>query len=115
MILIISIALCSSLALAATIDQVCKPNCMKDCTDVGNGDVGGTNCVMVFGTGSNGLGWYGSDDNGNDQLGTCRESCEAVCELMCTPRGEGSDDGQEADDRWLAYRGYGRRGGYGGY
>ena len=43
------------------------------------------------------------------------KSCEAVCELMCTPRGEGSDDGQEADDRWLAYRGYGRRGGYGGY
>ena len=77
--------------------------------EAGSGDVGGTNCVMVFGTGPKGFGWYGSDDEGSDHLGTCKKSCKATCDILCMPEEEG-DDGQVAEDRWNFYYGYGRDG-----
>ena len=109
----IAIALLSSVVFAATIKEECKPNCMKDCTEVGSGDPG-TNCMMVFGSGPDGPGWYCFDDEGNDHLGspvptgTCRESCEKTCNSICSPE-EGAEE-QVAADR---YYGYQRRGGYG--
>ena len=95
----IAIALFSSVAIAATIKDECKPNCVKDCIEVGSGDVGGTNCVMVFGIGPNGPGWYGSNEEGNDHRGTCQESCLATCNILCMPKREGSDGGV-AEDRY---------------
>ena len=101
----IAIALFSSVAIAATIKDECKPNCVKDCIEVGSGDVGGTNCVMVFGNGPKGLGWYWLDDEGSGNLGspmrmgTCQESCEKTCNNICSPEQEGGDDEQVAEDR----------------
>ena len=37
----IAFALLISVAFGATIKEDCKPNCMKDCMEVGYGDVGG--------------------------------------------------------------------------
>ena len=110
----IAIALFSSVVLAATIEKKCKPNCMKDCMKAGSEDVWGTNCVMIFGNGPNGQGWYWFDDEGNDHLGSpmpvgrCQESCWKTCNNICSPEGEGGD-GQVAADRGYGY------GGYGGY
>ena len=66
----IAFPLMCSMVFAATIKKDCKPNCIKDCMEVGNGDKEGTHCTMVFGNGPDGVGWYGSDDNGSDQLGS---------------------------------------------
>ena len=104
----------SSNAFGATIMENCNRNCMEDCMVVGNGDKEGTHCTMVFGNGPNGLGWYGSDDNGSDQLGspmpvrTCHESCEATCNIICMVDGEAHDGEVVAEDRWFGYsrRGY---------
>ena len=87
----------------------CKPNCMTDCMEVGNEDKEGTHCTMVLGYGPNGLGWYGSDDNGSDQLGspmpvrTCQESCEATCNIICMAEGEAREGelGPAAEDRGM--------------
>ena len=113
----IAFALLISIAFGATIKKDCKPNCMKDCMELGNGDKEGTHCTMVFGNGPNGFGWYGSDDDGIDQLGspmpvrTCKESCEATCNIMCMAEGEARDSSVLAEDRWGSYLGM-RRGGF---
>ena len=116
----IAFALLCSMAFAATIKEDCKPNCMRDCMEVGNRDKEGTHCTMVFGSGPNGLGWYGSDDNGSDQLDspmpvrTCQESCKATCNIMCMPKGEARDGEAVAVLRQYGYYGnyYSRPYGY---
>ena len=115
---LITITLCISLAFATTIKQECKPICMKDCTEVGREDVG-NNCVMMFGMGPDGPGWYWFDDEGSDHVGnpmpsrTCQDSCTETCDNLCKQGG----DGQPAEDRGYGYGrgygGYGRRGYYG--
>ena len=81
----ITIALLIPVAFAATVNKECKQNCMKDCKKVANEAVAGagTNCTMFFGTGPKGQGWYSFHDDGNDQVGTCKESCRATCKLLC--------------------------------
>ena len=116
----IAFALLCSMAFAATIKEDCKPNCMTDCMEVGNEDKEGTHCTMVFGNGPNGLGWYGSDDNGSDQLGspmpvrTCQESCKATCNIICMAEGEARDGEAVAVLRQYGYYGnyYSRPYGY---
>ena len=110
----IAITLLSSVAFAATINKACKPTCTADCKEVGSGDVRGTNCVMVFGTGPTGQGWYWIDNEGIDHLGTCQESCEETCDNLCKLGGEGGN-GQVAEDRSYGYGGYGHGGHGHGY
>ena len=108
----ITISLLCSVAFAATINGECKSNCMRDCTEVGSGDVGGTHCLMMFGMGPDGHGWYWVDTEGCDHTGdpvpvkTCRESCKLTCENMCKPKRE-DDNALVAGDRSYGYYGYG--------
>ena len=73
---------------------------------------GGTHCMMVFGNGPNGLGWYWVDTEGCDHRGslvpsrTCEESCVLTCQKLCEAKVE-EDDGMVAEDRGYGYgRGY---------
>ena len=53
-----------------------------------------------------GFGWYGADDEGNDHLGTCEESCEKVCASVCTPDEDGADRQIAEDRRYYVYYWY---------
>ena len=129
---LIALTLVVSVSFAATINEDCKPRCLNDCLDWASGNVGSTNCPMMFGMGPEGEGWYWLEE-GCDQTGkpkaaersrTCQESCELICDNMCKPM-EAVDDGEVAAtvdgttpstfpstvvaaDRGF-YRGYGRR------
>ena len=106
-----AVVLIGSVTFAATLNQECKTNCTMDCMKVGGGDVGGTHCEMVFGTGKNGTGWYVFDDEGDSNtggspvpVGTCQESCEAACDEVCTPKGRvGHGRVVEAGDRYFGF------------
>ena len=129
---VIAITLFGSVAFAASINEDCKPHCMKDCLEVAGGNDRSTDCLMMFGMGPEGKGWYWPEE-GCGQIGkpkagrssrTCPESCELTCDNMCKPM-EAVDDGEVAAtvdgtttstfpstvvaaDRGF-YRGYGRR------
>ena len=101
--------------LARSANGGCKPDCVEDCMGLGSRDEWDS-CMMVFGMGPLGPGWYSADDSGRDNLRTCRESCEAACENICMQPEEGRNEQIEEDRGYgRGYRsyGYGRR--YGGY
>merc|ERR1719229_1430812 len=109
---LIAITLIGSVAFAASSNEDCKPHCLKDCLELAGKNVGSTDCLMMFGMGPEGKGWYWPDE-GYGQIGkpkagrrsrTCPESCELTCGNLCKPKGDG-DDGQVAADRY----GYGYR------
>ena len=111
----IAITLIGSVAFAASINEKCKPHCMKGCLEVAGWNAGSTNCLMMFGMGPAGEGWYWPEE-GCGQIGkpkagrrsrTCQESCELTCDNLCKPMGDG-DNGPVAADRYYGYYGYGR-------
>ena len=76
-------------------------------------------CMMMFGMGPDGSGWYWVDAEGSDRSGspvpsrTCQESCVLTCDKLCEAKGE-EDGGMVAGDRYgYGYGGYGRGYGYG--
>ena len=114
---LIAITLVGSVSFAASINEDCKPHCMKDCLEVASGNVGSTDCLMMFGMGPEGKGWYWPEE-GCGQIGkpeagrksrTCQESCELTCLNLCKPKRDHADGPVVAD----RYYGYGYRGYYG--
>ena len=111
LIIIIIITMIGSVAFAATINVDCKPHCMKDCSEVASVNVGSTDCLIMFGMGPQGEGWYWPEEGcghiGKPKAGrrnrTCQESCELTCDNLCKPKGVG-DDGVVVADRQRAGR-----------
>merc|ERR1712241_1196915 len=67
----IYLALFGSVALAANIHADCKPKCKDDCMVAASKDpADGQHCVMVLGSGPNGLGWYGLDEENSEHRST---------------------------------------------
>merc|ERR1712117_340294 len=100
---LIAITLLGSVSFAATVNEDCKSPCMEDCLKWAEGNVGSTDCPMMFGMGPEGEGWYwleeGCDQSGKPKAAersrTCPESCELTCDNMCKPM-EALDDGEVA-------------------
>ena len=85
----IAIVLCASLAFAATINQECRTSCVTECMEVGSKAAEADDCTMGFGPGPNGMHWFVDQSIGG--LETCKESCEAICEVNCDFEVAGSD------------------------
>ena len=105
---LIAITLLGSVAFAATINEECKSHCMKDCLEVATGNLGSTNCLMMFGMGPERGGWKqeGVKTTVGRRSLTCQESCGMTCGNLCK-------GGNVATDRY--YGGYGGYYGYGYY
>ena len=75
----------SVLALVATVNGDCQPECLEGC----KGAIlpsAGVKCTMLFGYGQDAGGWFQTD---SDPAGmpTCQESCDKTCEFMCNNGG----------------------------
>ena len=88
-----------SMAFATTIKEACKPNCIKDCMEVGNEDREGTHCRMVFGFGRMTMAvtnWEVS----------CQLACERTCNIICVPKEEVRNGQAVAEDRKYGFYPY---------
>ena len=95
----IALGLLCSMAFATTIKEDCKPKCMKDCMEVGNGDKEGTHCRMVFGLGQMTMAVT------NWEV-PCQSACERTCNIICMPKGEVRNGEAVAEDRKYGFYPY---------
>ena len=97
----IILALLCSMSLAATISGRCEQKCQEECIEVGKKYEGSSrSCLMVYGTGHKGLGWYIADSNGDNNLVTCSKSCEETCDILCTSTKTGNGQMEEEDRQY---------------
>ena len=89
---------------ATTAAPACSwlPGCQDHCSSI-FGEVVSSNCMAILGTGPYGYGWYSFEllSDGTGSLGTCKDSCQGVCNVMCEDslgRAEGRN-GQAEEDR----------------
>ena len=103
---LIAITLVGSVALAAAVKEDCKPHCIKDCLEVAGRNAGSTDCLMMFGMGPEGEGWYWPsvtvalikqisghivEPNAGLRGRPCQESCQLTCNNICKPMEDGGD------------------------
>ena len=69
------------LALVASVNGDCQPECLEGCEGAILPSVG-DKCTMLFGYGQDAGGWFQTD---SDPAGrpTCQESCGKTCEFIC--------------------------------
>ena len=75
----------SVLALVATVNGDCQPECLEGC----KGAIlpsAGVKCTMLFGYGQDAGGWFQTDSDPTGRP-TCQESCDKTCEFMCNNGG----------------------------
>lgn len=99
---LIAIALVGSVSFAASVNEDCKSRCLNDCLEMADGNVVSDDCLMLFGMGPEGEGWYWKEEgcdsfclvwewdrigepNAADRSRTCQESCGLTCDNLCKP------------------------------